>query len=191
MTHRARFPLIVLETHRLILRPMSETDASLIVQWRNSQRIASISKLSSQAGLTVEQHLAWFSRTRTERVDYVIVQKEGLQLIGSLSWSWHEHYGSQLCAEMGKYIGEASALGKGYATEATILWLQYAFQDIGIDVVFAITRFDNLPNIKLNMKLGFEVQPWPSQLKRVSDDWVFMNLTKDQWCSLQKTYPLK
>ena len=186
MMSELRAPLVVLETPRLILRPMSDSDAPLVVKWRNSQHVASMSLRSRQASLTIEQHLAWFSRTRSERVDYVIELKEGLQPIGSLSWVWHELSKSQLCAESGKYIGEPSALGKGYASEAATRWVQYGFEDVGIDFLIAISRFDNTPNIRLYEKIGFVVRPWPEQLERSSDNWVFMSLKKHEWIQMQK-----
>lgn len=179
-------PLVVLETSRLILRPMSDIDAPLIVKWRNSKHVASMSLRSREANLTVQEHLAWLSKTRGERVDYLIELKEGHQPIGSLSWVWHQLCESHLCAESGKYIGEPLALGKGYASEAAIRWVQYAFEDIGLDCLIAITRLDNAPNIRLNQNLGFMVQSWPEQLERSSDDWVFMSLKKQEWIQMRK-----
>ena len=186
MSNKIHAPLVVLETPRLFLRPMSDSDGPLVVKWRNSEHVASMSVRSRQANLTVEEHQAWFSRSRSERVDYVIELRDGLQPIGSLSWVWHKLSDATLCAESGKYIGDPLALGKGYATEAAIRWVQYAFQDVGIDFLIAITRFDNTPNIKLNEKIGFVVRPWPEQLERTSDNWVFMSLKKQEWLQMRK-----
>jgi len=186
MISEVHAPLLVLETPRLILRPMSDIDSPLIVKWRNSKHVSSMSICSRQANLTVKEHLAWFSRTRSQRVDYLIELKEGHRPIGSLSWVWHELFESHLCAESGKYIGEPSVLGKGYASEAALRWVQYAFEDVGLDCLFAITRSDNTPNIKLNEKIGFVVRPWPEQIKRFSHDWIFMSLKKQEWIPMRK-----
>ena len=174
-----------IKTSRLVLRPMSEADAPLVVRWRNAQHIASMSIKSVQANLTVKEHLDWFSRTREQRIDYIIELKESLHPIGGLSWVWHQFPDSRPFLEMGKYIGDPSALGKGYAIEATASWLDYAFIKIGVDDLIAITRRDNLPNIKLNRKLGFSVESWPSYFKQMPDDWIFMSLTKAKWLQSQ------
>ena len=91
---------------------------------------------------------------------------------------------------MGKYIGEISALGKGYATEASIRWLKFAFQDLDANLIYAITRKDNISNIKVNRKLGLNINPWPSTLKPISQDWIFMSLTREQWSKLSHSTDL-
>ena len=115
--------------------------------------------------------------------------KDEHRSIGSVSLSWREFPPHRICGELGKYVGEVSSLGKGYASEATARWLEYAFEDVNLDCVIARTRRDNCPNIKLNQKLGFKVQPWPEELQRTSDDFIFMSLTKDEWMQLQQKGP--
>lgn len=159
-------------------------DAPLIVRWRNLPHVASMSDESHTAHLTVQKHCEWFLNTRDKRYDYVIIEKEREQPIGSVSLvrrglvQWKE------VAESGRYIGETSALRKGFAMEAAQCWIEFAFEKLGFDCVFAKTRKTNLPNIKINHKLGFVSRPWPDKLPDPGEEWLFMLLTKQKWeCS--------
>lgn len=115
-------PLHRLETERLILRPMSEVDARVIVGWRNSEHIATMSIQASNGNLTVEGQLHWFRNSRSSRVDYVIETKDDAQPIGSVSLTWRQMPACVRCGEIGKYIGDPAAFGKGFASEAVARW---------------------------------------------------------------------
>lgn len=171
----------LLKSDRLYLRPMLPGDAPMIVRWRNSKHVASTSRESTKGNLSLKQHLEWFAKTREDQIDYIIeLNKESLP-IGSLSFAWRVLPGFKLCAELGKFIGEEKALGKGFASEATNLWLDHGFNALKLDCVIARTRKNNLSNIKVNQKMGFTVEPWPVQFGEASDEWIFMRLTRAQW----------
>ena len=46
--------------------------------------------------------------------------------------------------------------GKGYMSEAFGIFLNYCFKLLELERLQSITRYDNLPNIKLNEKAGFK-----------------------------------
>ena len=55
-----------------------------------------------------------------------------------------------------KLVGERSARGKGYAEEATALWIKYGVADAGVSrSSFVSTLQTHLRNIKLNEAVGF------------------------------------
>ncbi|MFM7010082.1 MAG: GNAT family N-acetyltransferase, partial [Betaproteobacteria bacterium] len=139
--------LKVLDTPRLLLRPMTEGDTQTVVNWRNSEHVASMSMKGTNAILTADEHLSWFSKSRGERFDYIIEIKGANIPIGSISLTRCNYPGQKDCWELGKYIGDKSALGKGYATEAALRWVKYAFEDIKIAFIIARTRHDNIANI--------------------------------------------
>lgn len=174
-------PMPILETQRLRLRPMTEDDALMVVSWRNAEHVASMSRETTESTLSIETHLDWFAKTRTKRVDYIVEIRDEHRSIGSLSLTFHPLADCTLCAELGKYIGDQNALGKGYAGEAAGRWLEYAFDTLGMECVFARTRRINTPNIRINDKLGFSIEPWPIQLGPTSEDWIFMLLTRSAW----------
>lgn len=169
------------ETDRLFLRPMCEEDAEVVVRWRNSGHVSSTSFRSPGKNITTQEHLIWFNRTRFSRVDFIIEEKAERRPIGSVSFNFCRIGNLGACGELGKYIGEKSYLGKGYAKEATRFWLNYGFKSLGLDCVFSRTRHDNNVNISLNLGLGFSIHPWHEELGGASDEWVFMVLQKSEW----------
>jgi len=173
--------LYLLKSDRLHLRAMLPDDAAMVVRWRNSKHFTSTSRESTQGNLSLKQHLEWFANTREDRIDYIIELNEGNLPIGSLSFAWQVLPEFELCAELGKLIGEEKALGKGFASEATNLWLDHGFNTHKLDCVIARTRKNNLSNIKVNQRMGFTVEPWPGQFGEASEEWIFMRLTRAQW----------
>jgi RimJ/RimL family protein N-acetyltransferase len=171
----------ILETPRLRLRPMREDDAAMVVRWRNADHVATMSRETTQGTLSIETHLDWLARTRSSRLDYIIEIRDDRQSIGSVSFTRHALEDFDLCAELGKYIGEQQALGKGYAYEAAHRWLEYGFGTLGLECVFARTRRINAANIKINNKLGFWIEDMPVQLGSALDEWIFMRLNREAW----------
>lgn len=175
-------PKPILETSRLRLRPMTKDDAPMIVRWRNSEHVASMSRESVQGALTVETHLDWFARTRCCRVDYIIDTRTDDKSIGSISLTLQKLSCCKISAELGKFIGAKSALGKGYAFEAVQRFLEYGFVVLDIDCVFALTRRTNFANIRINEKLGFHAVPLPVHLGLSTDNWTCMRMNRaDYW----------
>lgn len=61
-------------------------------------------------------------------------------------------------AELRKLIGETEYREKGYAKEATMLWLQYGKTFLKLKKIYLNTIEKNIRNITLNKELGFQVE---------------------------------
>jgi RimJ/RimL family protein N-acetyltransferase len=61
-------------------------------------------------------------------------------------------------AELRKLIGDPDARGKGYAEEATRLWIKYGYEQLGLEKIYVSTLQTNLRNISLNEAIGFRVE---------------------------------
>ncbi len=61
-------------------------------------------------------------------------------------------------AEMRKIIGEAAFRGKGFAKEATTLWINYGVSTLSLRKICLHTLDTNFRNIRLNEDLGFKVE---------------------------------
>jgi len=61
-------------------------------------------------------------------------------------------------AELRKLLGEPSLRGRGYAREASALWIQYGLQALGLRKVYLNTLETNIRNIRINEELGFRVE---------------------------------
>lgn len=69
-----------------------------------------------------------------------------------------DHDAIQRKAELRKLIGESDFRGKGYAKEATELWIQYGISFLNLKKIYLNTLDTNIRNIRLNEELGFKVE---------------------------------
>jgi RimJ/RimL family protein N-acetyltransferase len=69
-----------------------------------------------------------------------------------------DHSSTQQRAELRKLIGDPAYRGRGLAEEATRLWVNYGFQGLGLKKIFVSTLQTQVANIKLNEKIGFQVE---------------------------------
>ncbi|MFZ5519562.1 MAG: GNAT family N-acetyltransferase [Candidatus Zhuqueibacterota bacterium] len=76
--------------------------------------------------------------------------------IGLLAFLDHDEI--QRKAELRKLIGESEFRGKGYAKEATELWIQYGISFLNLKKIYLNTLDTNIRNIRLNEELGFKVE---------------------------------
>jgi RimJ/RimL family protein N-acetyltransferase len=74
-------------------------------------------------------------------------------LMGYLNYDQSNHK-----AEMRKLIGEEIHRGKGYAKEATTLWIKYGINNLGLKKIYLNTIENNIKNITLNKELGFQIE---------------------------------
>ena len=141
---------------KVYLRKMSEEDAPYIVEWRNDPEIKKW--MFNQEEITIESHLNWFRKRSSNRLDYMICDKQTNLPIGTVSFSNIE----DKKAEAGKMIGNKKYRGKGYAKEAYTLWLKYGFSELNLEEIYGRTMIDNISNIKLNENIGFKKKTYSS-----------------------------
>lgn len=144
----------VIETERLVLRPMREEDAERVVSWRN--QAGDETAFLAGTRLTLEEHLRWFRGPRADRVDYVIVRREDGGLIGTLHFKNIDLAAGT--AESGRLIGDRRERGKGYGWEAAVAWLSFGFLELGLRRVIGVTHEANTANLELNRKLGYALE---------------------------------
>jgi len=61
-------------------------------------------------------------------------------------------------AELRKLIGEQRYRGRGFARQATALWIHYGLYGLGLKKIYLKTLQTNIRNIRLNEALGFRVE---------------------------------
>ena len=172
------------ESPRLLFRPMLESDSEIVVGWRNSPHVASKSR-NSRTDLTIYEHIAWFRGSRSHRVDYILLTKTTMTPIGSVSFDTKKLLENELAAELGKYIGDPSFLGKGYGKEMTDHWLDFGFRDLALHKIHAVVSKSNLINIRLNLSVGFEVETEEPRFP-VTDEFVHMSLSREAFERFRK-----
>ena len=61
-------------------------------------------------------------------------------------------------AEMRKLIGEKEYREKGFAKEATQLWINYGINKLNLKKIYVNTIENNIRNITINKELGFQIE---------------------------------
>ena len=141
-----------IETERLILRGIDETDAELIVRWRSEPKVYRYFKSPHQ--ITLKEHLNWYNNKyliNNDRFDWICIEKKSGNRIGVFGL-----YREDDVAEV-NYLLAPEAQHKGYAAEAIQGLVNYAATDWNSKQVVAEIHAENQPSIALVQKLGFEL----------------------------------
>jgi len=102
------------------------------------------------------QELTIESLVESSRNHLGIVTLADGEPIGAMAYL--DHSRKQKRAELRKLIGDPGARGKGLAAEATRMWIQYGIHGLGLEKIYVSTLQTQIANIKLNEKIGFQVE---------------------------------
>jgi RimJ/RimL family protein N-acetyltransferase len=143
-----------LESERLILRRFADSDLAPFLAYRNDPEVARYQAWESytehEASAMIEELKSLQPGTPGEWFQFAIELKETAALIGDCALKVEED-GRQ--AEIGFTLSREHQ-GKGYASEAVSRLLDYAFGDLGLHRVVAITDSENEPSWALLERLG-------------------------------------
>lgn len=176
------------KTERLILRPFTLADAPLVQILAGDKDVASTTRLIPHPypdGLAV----SWISTLpakyqQGEGVSFAITLKEGA-LIGSIGLilSLPDHHG-----ELGYWIGKPY-WNSGYCTEAAAAVLQFAFDTLDLERVFAKYMSRNPASGRVMAKLGM-TQEGILRHHRCKwgqfEDLVICGILRSEWQTLTK-----
>ncbi|MCB0785924.1 MAG: GNAT family N-acetyltransferase [Flavobacteriales bacterium] len=140
------------------LRAITSEDAQYTLAWRNSDEINS-SIVGQKRFVSPETESRW--------VDMAISDHEGdkayrfMIIVDGQSAPVGMVYLNRISrvnrtAVTGIMIGDLEHRGKGYASQATILLLDYAFHELGLHSIRANILSYNEASLKLYMSLGFK-----------------------------------
>lgn len=157
-----------LETERLLLREIAESDAYDIVRWRSDEDVFKFFKFPHQ--ITLEEHLNWYRNVYVldnKRLDLLCIEKATGRKIGVFGFVIN---GSNFEIS---YLLSPDAQHKGYATEAIERIIQYIRNNYSVKKVFAEIHKDNTKSLALVQKLGFNMESINDQFvvysKRIGD----------------------
>lgn len=158
----------ILDGEKVFVRPIQMEDTHLIVKWRNNKNVRY--NFVFQEVFTNEMHEKWM-RTKVatgDVVQYIIVAKEENIPIGSIYF--RDIDAKNHSAEYGIFIGEDSARGKGYGSEAAKLFVDFGFSELNLHRIMLRVFADNLQAIQSYRNAGFEKEG-------VARDMVYQNGT--------------
>lgn len=143
----------ILETERLIIRPLTLDDAPACFSWNSDERVT---KFMSYSTLTdISQTIDWIKSTLTEEKEWnwAFVLKEENKVIGS--------GGIGPSTQMNGYWGFGYNLHydywhKGYCTEAMKAIIDFAHNELGVNKICSNHAIDNPRSGKVMEKCGLK-----------------------------------
>ena len=141
------------ESSNLLYKPVTLSDAKLILKWRNSTEVKS--NFIIQDDITEEDNKNWYDNvvSKGKAVQFVVYVIETHQPIGSVYFSHVDKMKSS--AEYGIFIGVESAKGKGYGTEIIKWAVNYAKNKMKMKYLYLRVFEDNKAAIKSYINGGF------------------------------------
>ena len=131
---------------------LSKKHTKWIIKWRNEA--SNFKFLADQDRLTKSKQEKFLKNySSLNRIDFVLVDKKTRKPHGTFSLT--NVFSNR--PEIGKLLGTKEIRGKGIAYRATKTLLDFAFRELNLKKVYAITRSDNIANNHLNQKLGFKI----------------------------------
>ena len=163
---------IQLETPRLLLRPMHQSDFQALYLIFTDPRVMASFGMDA---FTPEQMQRWLSRNLDHQDQFgyglfSVILKETGELIGDCGLEQMETEGA---AELG-YDFRSDFWNQGYATEAACAVRDYAFDALRLPRLISLVRVGNLPSKRVAEKVGmtlveeftrFGIQYWKYVLK--------------------------
>ena len=135
----------------IYLEPLSEANLELVRQWRNSAAIAQY--MEYQKEISSEAQIVWFRSLQSAYYFVIYAAKSPCGLIDLKRINLETK-----TAEAGLFIGDTQFLGTGIALGASILLLDFAFDQLHLETVNAKMHKDNLEAKQYNQLLGFQYE---------------------------------
>lgn len=148
-------PIINIMGNRIVLGPLSRDLLPAITRWIND-----FSALRTLGGIrpgpsTIESEEAWYASATSESDGVIFLIRERLSHVPIGTAAFHAIDFRNRAAVFGIMIGESSARGQGYGTEATSLMLDYGFNVLGLHSVSLTVAEFNLAGQRAYRKAGF------------------------------------
>ena len=141
------------ESNRIYIRPITQDDTDLIVEWRNREDVRE--HFFFRERFTKAMHEKWLTeKVMTGMVDqFIVCLKDGDRPIGSSHLRDIDREAGS--AEYGIFIGEADARGIGLGYDILCATMDHAIDKLGLKLVRARAISTNLASIHIFEKYGF------------------------------------
>ncbi len=143
----------MLETERLIMRPLLESDVDEIFAMRSDEDIMRFIREPQGRSESFDWIKLVSARWDSDKLGFcALIEKETGKFLG---WCgvWHLKETNEL--EIGYAIAK-EFWGKGFATEAAEKFIKYAFENLKPDKIVAVAEPENLASRRVMEKLGMQ-----------------------------------
>lgn len=140
---------------RIYLRALEPADFEVSVKWRNDAEIQSMVGGHSYF-VSKEKEKEWVKNTifNNDRIVLAICLVENDKYIGNVMLQEIDYIDGS--AHVPVLIGAKDEWGKGYATEARLMILKFAFEERRLNRIWALVKEDNIGSIKMLEKCGYK-----------------------------------
>jgi RimJ/RimL family protein N-acetyltransferase len=139
----------------IALRPLGKADIENRVRWFNDPDVRKTLIISEQFEL--DKTIRWFEKIQhdSSRVEFVIETAEKIPVgVAGLAGIDSTHR----TAEIYIVIGQKEFWGKGVMLGAECLLIDWAFNSLGLEKIWAEARLENIASVITMKKMGFQVE---------------------------------
>lgn len=141
---------LMLTGYDVILKRLTEEKLEMVRQWRNDPKISK--HMFFQDYITPEMQQKWFQTINNDENLYLIIKykNEDIGLINLKDIDYSKKVG-----EFGIFIYEDKYLATDISYRAHLLFLDYIFEELNIEEVFAHVRKENSQSERMAFYLGY------------------------------------
>jgi ribosomal-protein-alanine N-acetyltransferase len=152
-----------IETERLIIRAIEQLDADDCFQIFSDQEIHLLMALPFHEN--IEQTSQFIKKTHHDYIDnnfawFAVVEKSSNKTIGMLVF---DDYSPKFCKTGLAYVFAKDFWGKGYAFEASKALVDFGFESMGLNRIYATVDPENLRSERVLEKLGMQYEGYLRQ----------------------------
>lgn len=172
---------LILETDRLILREILVSDAEAFFAMDNNPNVHRY--LWNKPTQKIEETLEIITFVRKQYLDngigrFAIISKETKEFMGwaGLKFNTEMVNNKTNFYDIGYRLDE-KFWGRGYASEASFAWVQYAFETLKIKTIEAATHIENVASNRILQKIGMQ---FTEQYQEDGVSWNWYQLENDR-----------
>jgi len=141
---------------QVYIRLMEYQDVPYKVQWINNPEVRYT--LNFEYPISEIGTRKWLHSVsgNASRRDFIVCNKKNDEPIGYCGLLGIDYKVGKAESYMG--IGDVKSHGKGIGLEIRKILLDYAFQELNLNKVYAYVWKENTPMVKLNEKVGFQIE---------------------------------
>lgn len=144
--------MLILEGYGITLRSLNENSVEQLRQWRNQTEIRQW--MQYQKLISKEEQQKWFKQLDSSSAYFIIYY--GQVAIGMTHLSQIQK--EEKIADAGLFIADLTFHGTGVSLGASLLLLNYAFNQLELEKVTAKVAQQNKKAIQYNELLGFQLE---------------------------------
>lgn len=161
---------MILNKYNIILELLNFESLETLRSWRNSISVAQFMEYQNE--ISIEQQQLWFANIDSNKEYYFIIKKDeipiGMIHVNKINFELKS-------GEVGLFIGESKFLGTGITFGASLNLLDFVFDDLKLNTVFAKVNNANINAVLYNTFIGF------TEKNPLNTDFTIWELTRETY----------